>query len=218
MQPQASIACIQKGHAVKIFEIGLGRTGTRSLAEAARILGFNSIHGLRAYEWESDYDYRMELQSDYMQKVSLGQVDFRVCDEFDYIGHIGAPFFQQLDAEYPGSKFIFTVRERTPWLASFRIDKVTKRTQELLDRFSNGEINYPILWRLLLYGSVKFDAGRLEAAMVRQVQAVGRYFRDRDNLLIFQTGSGWDKLCPFLDVPIPDEDFPWIKRGSATRA
>ena len=29
-----------------------------------------------------------------------------------------------------------------------------------------------------------------------------------DRLLVFETKDGWEPLCQFLDVPVPDEDFP----------
>ena len=40
---------------------------------------------------------------------------------------------------------------------------------------------------------------------------VNEYFKDRpDDLLVMDVtaGDGWEKLCPFLGVDIPDIDFP----------
>jgi hypothetical protein len=36
------------------------------------------------------------------------------------------------------------------------------------------------------------------------------YFSNRDNLLIMNLaeGEGWEKLCSFLGLPIPDKPFP----------
>ena len=32
-----------------------------------------------------------------------------------------------------------------------------------------------------------------------------------DNFLIFNVNEGWAPLCRFLEVPVPKEDFPYIK-------
>jgi hypothetical protein len=28
----------------------------------------------------------------------------------------------------------------------------------------------------------------------------------------FEQGDGWEKLCPFLEKPVPEESFPWLNR------
>ena len=30
-----------------------------------------------------------------------------------------------------------------------------------------------------------------------------------DKLLVFDCKEGWDPLCKFLDVPVPNQPFPW---------
>ena len=29
-----------------------------------------------------------------------------------------------------------------------------------------------------------------------------------ERLLVFEVGEGWDRLCPFLGVPVPAEPYP----------
>ena len=45
-------------------------------------------------------------------------------------------------------------------------------------------------------------------------QKVIEYFKDKDQLLVLDVvgGEGWVKLCPFLEKPIPNKDFPWRNR------
>jgi hypothetical protein len=31
-----------------------------------------------------------------------------------------------------------------------------------------------------------------------------------DKLLVYEPGEGWQPLCTFLDVPVPDEDYPSV--------
>jgi len=73
-----------------------------------------------------------------------------------------------------------------------------------------------------LYDSTVFEEGKFAAGYDRFVSAVLEHFRDRPGKLLVMNvtaGDGWEKLCPFLDTPIPDIPFPkanvtriqWIK-------
>jgi len=39
-----------------------------------------------------------------------------------------------------------------------------------------------------------------------------------ERLLMFEVKQGWQPLCEFLDLPVPDEDFPHINSREETRA
>ena len=39
-----------------------------------------------------------------------------------------------------------------------------------------------------------------------------------DRLLVYQPGDGWDPICCFLDVPVPDEEFPHLNDTAWYRA
>jgi hypothetical protein len=79
----------------KVFGIGLSRTGTTSLHEALKVLGFKSIH--------------------YPPAPNLHQL----LKYFDAASDTPiAAKYKELDSCYPNSKFILTVREREAWLRS----------------------------------------------------------------------------------------------------
>ena len=88
--------------------------------------------------------------------------------------------FEQVDEDYPGSLFIATVRDLEPWLRSRQRWFGTERARNLTARRE---------W---------YD--RLQ-----------RHFGDRcDEILFFNLcgGDGWEPLCEFLGVPVPDLPFP----------
>ncbi len=74
----------------KIFCIGLSGTGTRSLNQAFKILGFNSKHYPRSLEDFEKYDVLSDIP-----------VSCR---------------YRELDVLFPGSKFILTIRNLDSWL------------------------------------------------------------------------------------------------------
>jgi hypothetical protein len=65
---------------------------------------------------------------------------------------------------------------------------------------------------------VKFERDKFVAAYARHHADVRRYFRGRpDDLLEMNIleGDGWEKLCPFLGIPVSSEPFPHLNHRSA---
>ena len=54
-----------------------------------------------------------------------------------------------------------------------------------------------------------------EAVKKRYVERIERVKRlvPADKLLVLDLGEGWDRLCAFLDKPVPKEPYP---RGNST--
>ena len=62
-----------------------------------------------------------------------------------------------------------------------------------------------------LYGSVVFNETKFTETLFRHTQEIKDYFSGRENDLLIMDitkGDGWEKLCPFLDKPIPSENIP----------
>lgn len=77
---------------MKIFGIGLTRTGTTSLTEALKILGYSAVHCPMSYEEIDKHD---------------SSTDTAVAARFEF-----------LDLLYPNSKFILTFRDLDSWIES----------------------------------------------------------------------------------------------------
>lgn len=76
----------------KVFGIGLGKTGTSSLAMAMSQLGFRAKHSPRDVDQIGDYEFAN---------------DIAVAWRFRFLDHI-----------YPEAKFILTIRDMSSWLSS----------------------------------------------------------------------------------------------------
>jgi Sulfotransferase domain len=71
---------------------------------------------------------------------------------------------------------------------------------------------------MMIYETVVFQREMSIAAAERHHRDIKRYFSTRpDDLLEMNiiAGEGWDKLCPFLGVPLPSVPFPHLHRRSA---
>jgi hypothetical protein len=65
-----------------------------------------------------------------------------------------------------------------------------------------------------IYGRIDFDAETFLERYREHNQEVQDYFRGRPrDLLVKGIGSGWDGLCEFLDVPVPDVPYPHSNRS-----
>lgn len=184
----------------KIFGIGMPKTGTTSLTAALRILGFRTEHSPR------DPTTVAELRA--------GNYSLSILSELDALTDIPIPaIFPQLDQMWPGSKFILTVREFESWLASCRAAPFNQIDESPQPGSTRD------FYRVLLYGCSAFSELRFTWVYRNHIKLVTDYFSggQEDRLLTIDIcgGEGWDKLCPFLDVPVPDQEFPHRNRRGA---
>lgn len=206
----------------KIFGIGLSRTGTSSLNEALNMLGFPSVHfpadpstraAVARYLRHGETFPRLPLLD-----TSVGLTDTPVCC-----------ILHPLDAAYPGSKFILTVREEDEWLSSCerhwrRASRPPRRRTGLAvaarrvrrwrrDREAVPDYRaYVALINDHLFGVDRsFDPDHLSAIRASYEADVMEHFQGRpESLLVLDicAGQGWPELCAFLGVAEPAEPFP----------
>lgn len=179
-----------------IFGIGLGRTGTRSLTEALRLMGLNAIHwdNVGAHVLDRWYESDLALPND--------------LDAF-----IEGPFvrwWRAADHLYPGSRFILTTRDKGAWLDS--VERWIRRWNPPVgDEWFNR--------RLFYWGTTRFHRELFSAAWDEHHDAVGRYFQGRDDLLAIDIAATpaadlWESLSRFIGRPIPDAPFPHLNRNT----
>lgn len=181
---------------MKIFGIGLSRTGTHSLTEALIILGYKATHYPKIISYANGYSH----------------VDYQKLNEYDALTDTPiSNIYKELDVRYSGSKFILTVREENKWLRSC----ARYFGKSLILNFRKKLLN-PSRYRLRhdIYGTIRFEKKRFKEIYTRHLQDVLNYFKGREkDLLVLDIcgGEGWEKLCPFLNKPIPHIDFPTLK-------
>lgn len=179
----------------KIFCIGLNKTGTSSLHAAFKILAIKSVH----FKDDSGNNIKDIILNNYLSKDNIlqGLEHYDAFSDWNKGNH-SLDIFKEFDKQYPNSKFILNIREVSAWLDSR--EKHVKRNQERKKKYPNEDITW-----------LKIDRASWETYYHNHYNEVFDYFKNRkDDLLIFDVskGDGWEKLCPFLDVPIPNVPFP----------
>ncbi len=180
--------------ATKVFCIGLSKTGTTSLDQALKMLGLQTLH------WANPYT-----------KATISEQDLFLFDGYSDIGISWQ--FERLYATFPNARFIYTTRSIESWLKSMtshylRTHGVVEPKQLRQPAFQQRFNGAAGLAEMNLYG--RHDTW--EESYREFDHRVRQFFADKpaDKLLELAIceGEGWEKLCPFLDVPVPAVRFP----------
>ncbi|HEV7230062.1 MAG TPA: sulfotransferase [Bacteroidia bacterium] len=167
---------------MKIFGLGLSRTGTTSLYLLMESLGYSSRHFID--EWMNG------TEADVPQQVLIDT-------PVPYL-------YKALDEKYPGSKFILTIRNKESWLESMRwmfvhgkvIWNWPRSTQEYNRKF---------------YKTTRYNKKILSRHYDTYHKEVELYFRDRPgDLLVVDIDKGVSvhEICDFLSIPRQEMAFP----------
>jgi hypothetical protein len=171
----------------KVFEVGVPKTGTNSLARAYEILGLNYV-GRRPKLYE---------------EVKAGQFENALAYAENFEAFRDAPWhdddmYKRLDKRFPKSKFILLERDDESWLKS-------------MENFFSPDKNWKNIDEKYLIKNFKENEQVVLNFKHERYKEVKEYFSSRsEDLLIMNicAGEGWEKLCPFLGLPIPKVKFP----------
>jgi len=172
----------------KIFGIGLNKTGTSTLGECARILGYRSKSCDR------------KLLHDVIVKKDFSDLT-DIVDQYDLFEDWPWPLiYKELDQMFPGSKFILTTRKNEDiWLESLKKHSMRR------DPVHNS--------RKMAYG-YSYPHGHEEEHLEiyrKHNSEVRSYFEAREKNFIelcWEKGDQWERLCRFLGDEIPSTQFP----------
>lgn len=180
----------------KVVGVGWAKTGTTTLGDCLTLLGFD--------HQSQDFDLVDDLGRGDLTAIMATIARRDSFDDWPWL-----LLYREIDRQYPGSKFVLTVRDEGQWLASY---------QNMLRGQGDAtpEMNSA---RRTLYGLPFPDVTeeQLLERYRRHNADVTHYFADRPGDLLvvdWSAGDGWQRLCDFLGRPVPDADFPWSNRGA----
>lgn len=184
----------------RIFGIGLHKTATTSLNNALQILGFDSAHWMGADWARMIWDELASAGRSITVERHYALLDLPI-----------SILYEKLDAVYPGSKFILTVRDEKKWLKSigehWGRDANSARASWDVDMMSHR-------MHRMIYGQKSFNAGIFLETYRQHNSEAADYFRHRPKdflVLDLEKGDGWPQLCRFLNVPQPLVPYPTLR-------
>ncbi len=196
---------------MKIIGSGFGRTGTLSLKAALEILGFDPCYHMEEVIKRPSH-INMWYQIGQGQTVPWENIFGRFQATVDYPASV---FYRELLDTYPNAKVIHTVRDPDRWYDS---------TNETIFRSMDGlpfwayklpwplgyfiDLQEQLVWQKIFNGRFS-DRTYAIQRFHEHTEAVKQHVPP-EKLLIFQVKEGWEPLCAFLNVPIPDVPFPHV--------
>lgn len=191
-----------------VIGAGFGRTGTLSMRAALSKLGLGPVHHMfevvkspqQSARWLDALDddaVLLELLAGFRSAV-----DWPTCY-----------FWRPLMALHPEAKIILTHRDPEAWFESihntiYRLlsgkssdmpaDQVSMARRIVMENTFGGRLGEK---------DYAIDVFNKHNAEVKATVPPAR-------LLVFDVRDGWLPLCDFLDLPVPDEDFPWTNSSA----
>ncbi|MGK5552505.1 sulfotransferase family protein [Actinomadura kijaniata] len=211
---------------MKVIGAGFGRTGTSSLREALERLGFGPCYHMREVA-------RDPSRAAAWRAAAQGvPVDWeRVLDGYaSTVDWPGAAFWEELAERFPEAKVVLTVRDADQWYDSARrtVFAGSIRSERPLVRLGFQAVRtldprFGAFTRMIneavhdrVFGFPLSDRERVLEVYRRHLERV-RETVPADRLLVYDVREGWEPLCAFLGVPVPDEPFPRSNDAEAFR-
>ena len=176
---------------------GLGRTGTFSAKLALEKLGYPCHHMVEVFQhpetvplWVDAYNGRPDWDTLFQGYRAM-------------VDNPGSPLFDQIAAYYPHAKVLHTVRDPNQWFDS------TQATIFAPDSPANNPDMAAFFDPIHDYygGEKRFDRASMVEMFERHTAKVIATIPP-ERLLIWNAADGWEPLCAFLGVPVPDGPIP----------
>lgn len=204
--------------ALQVVGAGFGRTGTTSLKAALEQLGFSKCHHME------EVAKNPSQVTEWKTLADGGSVDWDALFE-GYRASCDWPsctYWKQLADHYPEAKVVLSVRDESRWYdsvaetiypASFIYPRVLLWLVPPLRRFS--EMVIASVWEGEFDG--RFEDREHALRVYREHNAKVKADVPPERLLVFEAKDGWEPLCRFLDVPVPDGPYPHLNDARQIR-
>jgi hypothetical protein len=204
----------------KIIDVGLGRTGTMSLKHALEELGFN-----KCYHFSNIHEHLEHL--DLWQAVSRGEeVDWEKSFQGYQASVYWSPCYDYvrfLD-QHPETKVILTVRDPEKWYKStydtiYKYNRLTLNRKilllllapfkpELKQLYAVWKFQDQMLWEKTFNGKFHDKQHAIEV-FTRHIDEVKSKV-PAERLLVYKIQEGWEPLCSFFNLSMPETPFPRV--------
>ena len=203
---------------MKVIGAGLPRTATLSQHAAMEILGFKPVYHMAnvfqdpdaAPGWRDVLDGKRSAAE--MVEGYEATVDWP-----------GSYYTTELAEAFPDAKIVLSQRDPEIWAASMvKTIWGLFYADNLMRHLSDARASIDPEWRFYLTMMIEMwhraglfvDGARttpefMANAFVRRNQEL-RAALPPERVLVWSAQDGWESLCAFLEVPVPDQPFPQI--------
>ncbi|OTA93762.1 hypothetical protein M434DRAFT_284961 [Hypoxylon sp. CO27-5] len=187
----------------KLIVLSAPRTGTHGLYLALKKLGFKPYHMAEVLKAGPTAVQIMKDGTNadmFHNGKPYGRAEF---DKWfaDYDVIIEMPFFMLHSTlkAYPDAKFLLTERDPDKWAKSWAntIGKMVSRFESFPIYYTNGYGSSPEGLKYMAENYRKYIAEVKRLVPPEQLKVCK-----------LEDGFGWEEICPYIGVPVPDEPWP----------
>lgn len=188
-----------------IIGAGFGRTGTFTQRTVLADLGFSKCYHM-ADVFERPQDATVWHKAARGEKVDWNALftGYRAMVDWP-----GCQFWKELADFYPEAKVLLSIRDPEKWYTSISntiLPSLTAPPPEgQLEKEHRAMAEEIVLNQA--FGGKTDDKAHVIDCFHRHIEEVKAGI-DPDRLLVYDVVEGWDPLCKFLNVPVPDQSFP----------
>ncbi len=201
---------------IKVIGAGFGRTGTMSIKHALEHLGFGPCY------------HMIELTNNpervtYWEQIVNGKTpdwEKLLAGYHSIMDFPGCLYYKELLVAYPNAKVILSVRDSEDWYESakatiFKSYPTGKQLFTILKSYFVSK-RVRLLMRVGWIIQKTIYQRTFGYKMFNKAEAIKRYeahnkavinFVPSNQLLVYNVREGWEPLCNFLNVPLPEVNF-----------
>nr|6B50_A Chain A, Sulfotransferase oxamniquine resistance protein [Schistosoma mansoni] len=228
-------AMIESSTTIQVISAGLPRTGTKSLKNALEIIYHKPCYHMFEiiFNKQSDIIKWQNLIHDSHMITTPPPLTTKTIAIYDklkelldgYIATTDLPtcgFYKDLMNIYPNAKVLLTIRDKYDWLHSLRKVVLPKSNDPWKLKIEEGDkvlgLNsdfYKLSEDSLKFAFQKddlnFDDDQVLLECYDEYNRLVQETVPSDRLLVLRLGDGWEPLCKFLNVEIPNGiDYPCV--------
>jgi hypothetical protein len=201
---------------MKLIGASYPRAGTLSTKAALEQLGLGPCyHFVTQFERPQDIDVWQTAAEGKPVDWTALFADFQAAVDWP-----ASLFYKQLMALYPDAKVLLNMRDAETWYASMAQTvypasqaELSAPAESVLGRM--GRMVNTLAWQPLFQGRFE-DKPYALSVFERHSQEV-KDSVPADRLLVWEVTEGWEPLCRFLDVPVPETPLPRLNDAQTFR-
>ncbi|MXO71612.1 sulfotransferase family protein [Alteraurantiacibacter buctensis] len=190
--------------ALQVIGAAMPRTGTLSLKFALELLGFGPCYHMTEFIQHPEHRWKWAFA-----KLRPGLLD-PLWDTYQAtVDSPGCMMWRQLAQRFPQAKVILTRRDPDAWFDSVRETVGDPGHVKVMMRS-------PLAPGMLAQNpfGTKLDREAMTARFEQYGEAVKATI-PAERLLVFEARDGWEPLCAFLGVPVPEIPYPRVNEREA---
>ncbi len=182
---------------------GFGRTGTLSLKYALETLGLRCHHMIEVIRSPGDVEKWLRAAEqgdadwDDLLEGFNATVDWPCCH-----------FYRQLAEAYPKAKVLLSVRDPMSWYESMSETTLRVIRARMRAAPDSRDLGQELVVKGAFHGNI--DEAEHAVRIFEQHVSDMRATIEPERLLVYQVSEGWEPLCEFLEMPVPNEPFPRV--------